>query len=295
MTPNRSFQNLSSRRVSFIIATKNRFEFIGKALEMTRELLGPEDELIVVDGASTDGTAEVVASFGGLIDTFISEPDVSPSHALNKGMLVARGKYIKQITDDDEYFPDAMEQAIEVLEGHPEVDVLLCGGIRQIGATKSPVYMSSGVNFGKSPEDVFKYGVCGCGFLFRRSVLSQIGLQSSMSIAADGEYIARAIYRGATVKFCRINLFHHPIYEYSTIIKQYGAWKQDMDRIAKRYCSRGFYLKYRMKNAVHRFPVTRVPASALRNALRTVQARLGSSSAHATASSESPTWDGGFS
>ncbi|MCH7706167.1 MAG: glycosyltransferase [Chloroflexi bacterium] len=112
MTVGHTFQDYATKRISYVLPTRNKAQFIGKALEIAKRLVGPEDELIVVDGGSTDGTAEIVASYGDLVDVFISEPDLSPSHASNKGMLTARGRYIKWLTDDDEFFPEAMEQAV---------------------------------------------------------------------------------------------------------------------------------------------------------------------------------------
>lgn len=288
-----TFQDLASRRVSYVLTTWNKAHLLEQALEKIRPLITPQDELIVVDGESTDGTMEIIARHGELIDTFISEPDVSISHAENKGMLVARGKYIKHLTDDDEYFQDAMAQAIETLEQHPEVGIMVCGGMRQAGEDIWPVYVPPGANYGKSPEDVFKYGVCGCGIIIRRSILAQVGLINYAGVAADGEYIAQAIHNGVQVRFCRINLFHHPIYEHSVINKMHQAWERDMDRIARQYCSRTFYVKFRIKNAILRNPVLRGPALAGHNTVRRITAVLGKD--RDKQSDESPVWDGGFS
>ena len=283
------------RRVSFILTTRNRAQIIGKALEQAQALVKENDELIVVDGASTDGTVEIIASHGDLIDTFISEPDASCDHAINKGMLVARGKYVKHLTDDDDFFPEAMEQAIALLDANPQVDVLVCGGTRQLGDDVYPVYVPPHNNYGKSPEDVFNHGVCGCGLLIRRSSLSLTGLPNPVGVATDAEFVATAVYNGAQVRFCRINLFHHPIYDYGAFIGRGRAWERDMDRIAKQYCRRAFYVKYRTKSTILRNRVMRGPALAVRDTLRSVLAALGSKQARAKRSPEEPVWDGGFS
>ena len=295
MTVGHAFQDQATRRVSFVLTTRNRAQIIGGALKRARALVKENDELIVVDGASTDGTAEIIASHGDQIDTFISEPDVSCDHAINKGMLVARGKYVKHLTDDDDFFPEAMEQAIALLEANPQVDVLVCGGTRQLGDDVYPVYVPPHSNYGKSPEDVFNHGMCGCGLLIRRSSLSLTGLANSVGVATDAEFVAKAIYNGAQVRFCRLNLFHHPIYDYGAFIGRGRAWERDMSRIVRQYCSPRFYLQYRIKSAILRNRLIRGPALAIRNTLRSLLAALGSKRAHAKRSPEEPVWDGGFS
>jgi glycosyltransferase involved in cell wall biosynthesis len=289
------FNGQAAQRVSFVLTTKNKVEFIGKALDEAIQLVGPEDELIVVDGASTDGTAEVIDSRRDFIDTFISEPDISCDHAINKGMLVARGKYIKHLTDDDEFFPEAMEQAITLLENNPQVDVLVCGGMRQLGVDIYPFYIPPGVNYGKSPEDVFNHGVCGCGFVIRRSSLAVTGLANPRGVATDAEFVAKAICNGALVRFCRVNLFHHPIYEHGAFIGRRQEWEHDMKRIVRQYCSLRFYLKYRIKTAILRNRMLAPPALAVNQIVKGLFAVLGGKRAGDKKSIGEPVWDGGLS
>jgi len=81
-------------RVSYLLATRNRAPFVEKVLANVREFLTPEDELIIIDGASTDHTAQLVDAHRDVVTRFVSEPDCGEAHAFNKGMLLARGRYI---------------------------------------------------------------------------------------------------------------------------------------------------------------------------------------------------------
>ena len=82
------------RRLSYLLATRNRAGFLGPVLDNVAELLGPDDELIVIDGGSTDGTRELLERRRDVVSDFISEPDRGEAHALNKGILRARGRWI---------------------------------------------------------------------------------------------------------------------------------------------------------------------------------------------------------
>ena len=119
---------INSPRISYVLATKNRAGFLRKALERVRQWIQPQDELIVVDGGSTDDTRAVVNAHASLVTRFISEPDRGEAHAFNKGVLIAHGEYVKFLTDDDQLFAEGLRQAAGVLERSPEIDVLICGG-----------------------------------------------------------------------------------------------------------------------------------------------------------------------
>lgn len=60
-------------------------------------------EYIIIDGNSTDGTREVITSYGSKIDKFISEPDKGIYDAMNKGIKMASGDVIGLLNADDFY------------------------------------------------------------------------------------------------------------------------------------------------------------------------------------------------
>lgn len=73
-------------------------------------------EYIVVDGGSTDGTLEVIRSADDLVSAWLSAPDRGISHAFNRGIALARGRYIALLNADDWMSPDQAQRAVKALE-----------------------------------------------------------------------------------------------------------------------------------------------------------------------------------
>lgn len=63
---------------------------------------------IIIDGGSTDGTGDIIKSYGGKITKFISEPDKGIYDAMNKGIKMASGDVIGILNSDDMYADDAV-------------------------------------------------------------------------------------------------------------------------------------------------------------------------------------------
>ncbi len=192
-----------------------------------KKIKDPTDEIILVNG----GNEKIIDNS---IDKYIQEPDISPSHALNKGILIAKGKYIKNIADDDFIWKKQLNRAIEVLDSNQDIDLLVCGGLRQKGNNKFPFYFPPNSNYGENLKQTAKYGICGEGMIIRHSSISLIGLIPT-GLASDGEYIIQAIYNGATVKFSRICLFYR-VSKYDDISSaSKHLVKEDLIKIYKKY------------------------------------------------------------
>jgi len=113
--------------LSFIIATCNRLSFLKITLQKLIDELQPDEEIVVVDGNSTDGSKEYLQQLfnEGKIHQFISEPDKNQAHAWNKAMLMAKGAIIKKIIDDDVFCYKAIRECKSYMLLNPGVDVMI--------------------------------------------------------------------------------------------------------------------------------------------------------------------------
>jgi glycosyltransferase involved in cell wall biosynthesis len=101
--------------LSIVVPTLNQARFIGQTLASIIGQCWPRTEILVVDGGSTDGTAEVVRRFGDAVTHFISEPDRGQADAINKGFRRAKGDLLAWLNSDDFYLPAILDQIAPLL------------------------------------------------------------------------------------------------------------------------------------------------------------------------------------
>ena len=95
-------------KISVVTVVRNDASRIEETMRSVLEQDHPDVEYIVIDGNSTDGTAEIVRSFADRLAFFISEPDKGIYDAMNKGIRRATGDVVGMINSGDRYFPGAL-------------------------------------------------------------------------------------------------------------------------------------------------------------------------------------------
>jgi glycosyltransferase involved in cell wall biosynthesis len=109
---------------SIIIPCFNAAQFITTTLLSIKKQAYPEVEVIVVDGASTDGTVDLVRSFEGLSIRLLSEPDKGQLDALQKGLKLASGDIFYWLNADDILMPNALRTVSRLFAKDPELDLV---------------------------------------------------------------------------------------------------------------------------------------------------------------------------
>ena len=112
--------------LSVVIPTWNRARLVHEAIQSALEQRAGEVEVIVVDDASTDSTAEVLErEFGSRIRLLRLEHRRGPGGARNAGARLAHGEFIAFLDSDDVWLPGKLEAELEVLARFPEAEVVV--------------------------------------------------------------------------------------------------------------------------------------------------------------------------
>ena len=120
-------------RVSVIIPTYNRLDYVQEAIDSVLAQTYTDYELIVVDDGSTDGTGDTLkARYGDRIRYLWQENQGWPA-ARNHGVSIAQGEYIAQLDSDDLWLPEKLVRQVPVLDACPEA-VLVFSHVMQIDA-----------------------------------------------------------------------------------------------------------------------------------------------------------------
>ena len=111
--------------ISIITISLNAEKYIEQTIQSVLNQTYRNIEYIIIDGGSTDKTVQIINTYRGRIDHFISEKDDGIADAMNKGVALAKGDYVIFIHADD-YFKNhsSLEDALEYLDG--TVDILAC-------------------------------------------------------------------------------------------------------------------------------------------------------------------------
>jgi glycosyltransferase involved in cell wall biosynthesis len=187
-------------RVSVVMATHNRRALLARALASVKSQRYRDFEIIVVDDASSDGTASWLRTDHPEILLVELSTQSGAAAARNRGVELARGEIVAFLDDDDSWCPSYLETQVAQLDAHP--DILLCstGHIEVDGAAKitqpdlQPLFNYADPLIHLLAEcPLHTLSVVTC----RRSALARFGLfDETLSIVHDLDWYLRLTVAG---------------------------------------------------------------------------------------------------
>jgi glycosyltransferase involved in cell wall biosynthesis len=187
-------------QISIVTPSFNQARYIEETLRSVKSQECHSLEHIVVDGASTDGTIDILKRYCSMPGwqhlRWISEPDSCQCDALNKGFRMAKGNIIGWLNSDDRYEPHCFSKVLKALETNQVVDFVY-GDYLIIDETGKQLILKKEIDFD------WYIMLCGLNYIaqpnvfFRKKVFDTLGyLNDSLHYVMDYEFWLRAASNG---------------------------------------------------------------------------------------------------
>lgn len=232
---------MATINLSYLITTKNKLPYLKNRLPKLLEIIQEDEEILVADGGSTDGTLEYLESIKNLgkIQYLVSEQDTGESHAINKLFFAAKGQLCKQITDDDIFHYPTIQSCKKFMLEHPEIDMMGSNGGFKNQHLNNPVRpLIYDENYQEWLKTHKPFSFCGLGIIFRKSSLPITGLWNPSFRRADAEFSLRVTSGKAKIAWYTGHSFVNVSNPQSVSIVYIGKIKKETDRLNKFYLNK---------------------------------------------------------
>jgi len=192
-------------KVSIITPVFNGAGFIEECIQNVLAQQKVHVEHVIIDGASQDATVEIIKRyadrFPGRI-VYLSEPDIGPCDAWNKGWRMASGEIIGWLGCDDRFKPDAVLKAVTYFKNTPDAFFVAGDGI--VADEKGRA-----LRIHRSEN---RYNICTPASFYKAEVISRIGCMETSIYSCDYEYWERVadVYK---IDYLRDILVTHTIHK----------------------------------------------------------------------------------
>jgi len=184
--------------VSIVIPSYNQAAFLERTIKSAIEQDYPYLERILVDGASTDASLEIIKKYSDQFAWWVSEKDNGQGDAINKGMTHAKGEIVAWLNSDDCYLPAAISAAVETFEANPDA-VMVYGDMLAIDENE---YVTNTFKYQQlTLEDLLCFQIIGqpAVFMRREAFESAGGLDVSFHLLLDHQLWTKIAMQGQLI------------------------------------------------------------------------------------------------
>ena len=220
-------------KISIVTPSYNQGKYLEKTILSVLEQGYPNLEYIIIDGGSTDESAEIIRKYADRLTYWVSEPDRGQSHAINKGFARATGDILGWLNSDDLYTHGALHRVacldwknIDFCYGEGywvDADGLILERYPTIPPTKLTLKHCC--------------TLCQPSVFYSRATYNSLGpLSVEYKNSFDYEYWFRAISKTKRFKYiCHVQAFSRMHYENKTLSDKHGVYSENQKLIAEYY------------------------------------------------------------
>lgn len=185
-------------RVSVLIPTYNRAEYLGEAIQSVLAQTYRDFEIVVVDDGSTDGTTELIRRYPCV--RYVYQDHAGIPQTRNRALAEAQGDWIAWLDSDDLYTPDKLEKQVRYVLTHPDCSIVFC-----FPESFSNIEYSEMAAYQRRLVDAYRKDYCTYlpSALIRRELFQLNGqFNEAYAYGEDTEWVARIAAGGVSVKHC---------------------------------------------------------------------------------------------
>ncbi|WP_051651908.1 glycosyltransferase family 2 protein [Prevotella sp. P6B1] len=176
-------------KISIVTINFNNGDGLERTIKSVQEQTYQDIEHIVIDGASTDNSVDVIKSLEEKIAYWVSESDKGIYNAMNKGVAQAHGEYCLFLNSGDRLFkPDSLEK---VIQQAPTEDIVSCDVIRD----DDEVYGYDSPPDEITPAFISRSAIPHPSTLIKASVIRQYGYREDFKLISDWIFFYEALIR----------------------------------------------------------------------------------------------------
>ena len=187
-------------KFSIVTISYNQSEYLRECIESVVSQLGPDDQYIIVDPGSTDGSRSIIDSYSRIEKVYQS--DKGPADGLNNGFISAKNDYLYFINSDDVLMPGALDKIRKIAASNLNIDVFCFSGflvndsLQKLRPMRSFIFTAQRML--KCITTVFQQGV-----VFRRQAFLDVGMFNEENKTCwDAELLFDLSMRGSAFLDC---------------------------------------------------------------------------------------------
>jgi glycosyltransferase involved in cell wall biosynthesis len=189
-------------RISIVTPSYNQAQYIRRTIDSVLDQRGDfELDYRVFDGASSDGTIEILRSYGDRF-AWVSERDGGQINAINKGLRAVDGDIVGWVNSDDVLLPGALDRVARAFVSHPRIEwvhgrcLIIDDHDREIRRWVS-LYKHYRCRHHSFDNLLTENYISQMTAFWRRSVHDEIGyLDPTLDLAFDYDFFLRLARRG---------------------------------------------------------------------------------------------------
>jgi len=187
---------MDNPKISVLMPAYNTEKYIGEAIESILNQTFKDFEFIIIDDCSTDNTWEIIQGYVKKDERIIvlrNKKNSKICKTLNRGIDIAKGKYIARMDADDWSYPDRFEKQFKFMENNPEV--VISGGTMEVCDEKMDLLNQRKYNLtdGEIRKKLFRYSpFCHATTIYKTKIVKKInGYDEMFYVAQDYDFYFR--------------------------------------------------------------------------------------------------------